>query len=86
MPKRCQLLAPAQIDGEARPAGYIFMLADDVKGPHRTVGANGPEPRDEPLFIELPDDDPVEEEKVEPVALLPAPTPDGAADPTLPAE
>lgn len=64
MPKRCQLTARAQMDGEVRESGYIFVLPDGERGPHRTV-ADG---RDVPLYIELPEEPvPVAEVPVEAV-------------------
>lgn len=53
MSKRYRLLARAQIDGEVRDSGYIFTLADGVRGPMRAVGMNGPEQRDEKLYEEV---------------------------------
>jgi hypothetical protein len=38
--KRYRLLAKAQIDGEVRPAGYVFTPADGERGPHKTMVAS----------------------------------------------
>ena len=40
MTQRYRLLARAQVDGEVREPGYVFTLADGVRGPHRTVVAS----------------------------------------------
>lgn len=73
MPKRCRLTARAEIDGAIRDPGYVFVLPDGERGPHRAVRAVHPaihashvaghdhdpsEGADEPLFVELPDDEP----------------------------
>ena len=60
MSKRCQLLVAAQIHGEVRPAGYVFVLEDGETGPMRTIGMNGTTPRDEKLYVELPDEEPAQ--------------------------
>ncbi len=77
MPRRCQLTARAQIDGAIRDPGYIFTLGDDERGPHKAVrpvhpsihsshvaGHDHPpsEGADEPLFVELPDEEAAAEE------------------------
>jgi hypothetical protein len=37
--KRYRLLARAQVDGEVREPGYVFMLAEGERGPHKAMVA-----------------------------------------------
>lgn len=52
-PKYYALTARAEIDGAVREPGYVFTLEDGKLGPHRTIGAHGSQPKDEPLYIEV---------------------------------
>lgn len=58
MSKKYMLIARAEVNGAVQEPGYIFTLEDGTKGPHKTVGVNGPGAHDVPLYEEWKEPEP----------------------------